>query len=60
MALQPMLHEPQILSVGAELNYREDGQILGCPVGAAKSRVPGTLDAASPGFRRMPARHTGQ
>ncbi len=39
MSLDAGLREALILSIGAEMSYREIGQIMGCPVGTVKSRV---------------------
>ncbi len=37
--LHPLLREALVLSAGAELDYAQIGEILGCPVGTVKSRV---------------------
>lgn len=37
--LYPLLREALVLSAGAELDYAQIGEILGCPVGTVKSRV---------------------
>lgn len=39
LLLEAPLREALLLSVGAEMNYAEIGQVLGCPVGTVKSRV---------------------